>query len=52
MKVEAPTTTSGAVSPKALAIARIVPVRIPGAALGSTWVRIVCHLVAPRARPA
>ena len=48
IKVEAPTTISGAVSPIARDIARIVPVRMPGMACGSTWFQTVCHLVAPR----
>ena len=34
--VDAPTTTSGAVSPMARETAKMVPVRMPGRALGST----------------
>src|SRR5688572_33394557 len=45
--VDAPTTTNGAVSPMAREMARIVPVRIPGSALGNTCDQTVCHLVAP-----
>ena len=47
MKVDAPTTTTGAVSPTAREIARIVPVKIRSNDAGSTWYQIVCHLVAP-----
>src|SRR5574339_1319208 len=47
MAVDAPTTTSGAVSPMAREMARMVPVRMPGMALGSTCDQTVCHLVAP-----
>jgi hypothetical protein len=36
MKVEAPTTISGAVSPMARETARMLPVRIPGRAFGKT----------------
>ena len=36
MKVDAPTTTKGAVSPMARDMERIVPVRMPGRALGNT----------------
>jgi hypothetical protein len=36
MKVEAPITTKGAVSPTAREIAKMVPVRIPEIALGKT----------------
>ena len=42
----------GAVSPMARERARMVPVRIPGMAIGSTWSRSTSHLVAPRASPA
>ena len=52
MKLAAPTSINGAVSPIALATARIVPVRIPGIATGRTWLRTVCHLVAPTPKPA
>jgi hypothetical protein len=47
IKVDAPITTRGAVSPTAREIARIVPVRIPGRALGSTWFQTVCQRVPP-----
>ena len=43
----APTSMSGATSPAPRAIARIIPVMIPGAACGSTIRWIVCHLLAP-----
>ena len=45
--MEAPTTTSGAVSPITRDIDKIVPVKMPGMALGKTWFQIVCHFVAP-----
>ena len=48
-KTVAPTSSSGAVSPSARETARITPVAIPGIEAGSTWRRIVCHLVAPSA---
>ena len=48
MKVEAPTTMRGAVSPKARETDRMVPVKMPPTALGKTWCQMVCHLVAPR----
>ena len=38
---------SGAVSPSARASARIEPVKIPGAAFGSTWLRTTSQRVAP-----
>ena len=41
---------SGATSPAARAMARIMPVRMPGAAAGTTTRRMVSNLVAPRAR--
>ena len=44
-----PTIISGATSPAARAIARIMPVRMPGAAAGTTTRRMVSNLVAPRA---
>ena len=47
MNVAAPIVTSGAVSPIAREIARMIPVRIPPAALGTTTPRIVCQRVAP-----
>ena len=37
----------GAVSPMARDIDSIIPVNIPGNALGRTWWRTVCHLVEP-----
>src|SRR5437868_15393489 len=40
----------GAVSPATRAIPRIDEVKIPGNAYGKTFFRMVCHLVAPRAR--
>ena len=40
-------TTSGAVSPIARDIAKILPVKIPGIAAGRTTRKIVCHFVAP-----
>src|SRR5215213_3758016 len=49
MKVAAPTTIRGAVSPIARASARITPVAMPGTDAGRTWRQIVCHWVAPRA---
>ena len=45
--VTAPTSSSGAVSPNARAIARMAPVSTPGAAYGSTWLRTTSHRVAP-----
>ena len=50
--VTAPTTRSGAVSPNALARVRMVPVRIPGAAEGRTWLLMTSHRVAPTPKPA
>ena len=50
--VATPITSSGAVSPKARARVRTVPVRIPGAAAGSTWFRITSQRVAPTPNPA
>ena len=47
--VTAPIVMSGAVSPIARDSARMSPVRMPGAATGSTWCQMVCHLVAPSA---
>ena len=46
-EIIAPVKRIGAVSPAALATCRITPVNIPLIELGSTIVRIVCHLVAP-----
>ena len=43
----APTRMMGAASPSALAVESIVPVRMPGAATGRTWWRIISHFVAP-----
>jgi hypothetical protein len=51
MNATAPTTTSGAVSPIARAIARIAPVRMPGSAIGSTTCRVHCQRVAPSPAP-
>jgi hypothetical protein len=45
----APTSISGATSPAPRAIARIMPVMMPGIARGRTMRRIVCHLLAPQA---
>ena len=45
--VTAPTSSSGAVSPNARAMARMRPVNTPGAAYGSTWLRTTSHRVAP-----
>ena len=45
--VTAPTSSSGAVSPNARASARIAPVKIPGAAFGSTCDRTTSQRVAP-----
>ena len=42
----------GAVSPAALLIPRIPPVKIPGMAAGSTTLKIVCSFVAPSAKDA
>ena len=39
---------SGATSPAPRAIARIIPVMMPGSARGRTMRRIVCHFVAPQ----
>ncbi len=47
-----PTIMSGATSPVPRAMARMRPVRMPGAAAGRTTRRIVCHLVAPSASEA
>ena len=47
--VAAPTTTSGAASPIARAMARMMPVMIPGAAAGRTEPRTICHWLAPSA---
>ena len=47
--VKAPMRMSGAASPMALAIARMIPVMIPGAAAGRTDRRTACQRVAPRA---
>ena len=49
VKVAAPSSSSGALSPIARERARIEPVAMPGTAAGSTCRRIVCHLVAPSA---
>ena len=38
----------GAVSPAARSSPRITPVMMPGSALGSTTLRMVCHFVPPR----
>src|SRR5690606_40621395 len=48
-KASAPMMSSGAASPIARERARIVPVRMPGSASGSTWCRTVCQRVAPSA---
>ena len=48
----APTIRSGAVSPKARASVRMVPVRIPGAAYGTTWLRTISQRVAPTPKAA
>ena len=48
----APAVSSGAVSPNARASERIVPVRIPGAAYGTTWLRTVSQRVAPTPKAA
>ena len=45
----APTRMSGAASPIARAMARMIPVMIPGAAAGRTERRTICQRVAPRA---
>ncbi len=45
-----PTSISGATSPAPRAIARMTPVRMPGAAAGSTTRAMVCHREAPQAR--
>src|SRR6056297_3850677 len=45
--VAAPTSRIGAASPAARASDSTTPVRMPGAAAGSTWLRVVSHLVAP-----
>ena len=42
-----PIINKGAVSPKALAIPIIVPVKIPGIARGITWWKTDCILLAP-----
>ena len=42
----------GAVSPAALPMLKMTPVRIPGREAGRTIFLMVCHLVAPRARDA
>ena len=47
-KVKAPTRISGAASPIARAIARMIPVMIPGAAAGSTDRRTICQRDAPK----
>ncbi len=44
-----PTIISGATSPAARAMARIRPVRMPGAAAGTTTRHVVSNFVAPRA---
>ncbi len=44
-----PTIISGATSPAARAMARITPVRMPGAAAGSTTFQVVSNFVAPSA---
>src|SRR5690606_17815154 len=49
MNTTAPTTMSGAVSPRARATARMAPVRMPGRARGSTTWRMACQRVAPSA---
>ena len=48
-KTTPPTTISGAASPIARDIARIVPVSIPGRAAGKTWRETACQRVAPSA---
>ena len=50
--VTAPTRISGAASPAARASEITVPVRMPGAADGSTWLRTVSQRVAPTAERA
>ena len=47
IKATIPINSKGAVSPSALAIPIIVPVNIPGAALGTTWLNTACILLAP-----
>ena len=47
-----PVSISGATSPAPRAMARIMPVRMPGLACGSTIRRIVCHFEAPHAMEA
>ena len=47
--LSAPTSISGATSPAPRAIARIMPVMMPGIARGNTMRSMVCHLVAPQA---
>ena len=52
MNPTAPITIKGAVSPIARESAKIVPVRIPGKAMGKICSLMICHLLAPRAKPA
>ncbi len=47
MKNAAPVNMMGAVSPAVRETSRMIPVRIPLTALGSTTRRMVCHRVAP-----
>ena len=48
---ETPTTRIGAASPIARESARMIPVRAPGSAIGSRWLQITSHFVAPSAYP-
>ena len=52
MKATMPIISSGAVSPKARARPRMVPVKIPGTASGSTWWNTACWCEAPTPRAA
>ncbi len=46
------TICTAIVSPMALAIARMIAVKIPGEAAGTSTLRMVCQRVAPKAREA
>ena len=52
MKATIPIISSGAVSPSARAMAKIVPVMIPGIDSGSTWCHTTCHGEAPTPKAA
>ncbi len=52
MFLTTPVSMSGATSPAPRAMARIMPVRMPGLAWGRTTRRIVCHFDAPHATAA